>query len=205
MDPIAVTTSVLQIDPLIRLVSNGGGHGAVATFIGVVRDNNLNRRVTHLEYEAYESMAVKALAQVCREAIANGRVHGWRSPSHRNLASATRHRSLLLQRARAQRSLPAVRDRAREVSLRSGSTNFRMGRGCIEARPPTRRRDAAPGAYARLLLTFGCLRAALTSPVPATFAQAPPCDVSTCGAALWPTSGDARYESDAVGVNATRE
>ena len=68
MNPIAVTSHVLDLDSLIRLVSTGGGHGAVATFIGVVRDNNLNRRVTHLEYEAYEPMAAKALEQICREA-----------------------------------------------------------------------------------------------------------------------------------------
>jgi molybdopterin synthase catalytic subunit len=68
MNPTAVTTGVLQLDPLIQLVSVGGGHGAVATFVGVVRDSNLNRRVTHLEYEAYEPMAVRALAQICREA-----------------------------------------------------------------------------------------------------------------------------------------
>jgi molybdopterin synthase catalytic subunit len=68
MTPIAVTPNVLQLEPLVRQVSNGGGHGAVATFIGVVRDNNLNRRVTHLEYEAYEPMAVRALEQICDEA-----------------------------------------------------------------------------------------------------------------------------------------
>ncbi len=35
---------------------------------GVVRNSNLNRRVTHLEYEAYEPLAVKALEQICEEA-----------------------------------------------------------------------------------------------------------------------------------------
>jgi molybdopterin synthase catalytic subunit len=68
MNPIAVTPNELQLDALIRQVSNAGGHGAVATFVGVVRDTNLNRRVTHLEYEAYEPMALKALAQICQEA-----------------------------------------------------------------------------------------------------------------------------------------
>jgi molybdopterin synthase catalytic subunit len=68
MTPVAVTTGALDLDPLIRLVSTGGGHGAIATFVGVVRDNNLNRRVTHLEYEAYEPMAVKALEQIRLEA-----------------------------------------------------------------------------------------------------------------------------------------
>jgi molybdopterin synthase catalytic subunit len=68
MQAIAVTNAPLELDPLIRLVSAGGGHGAVATFIGVVRDHNLNRRVTHLEYEAYEPMAIRALEQICGEA-----------------------------------------------------------------------------------------------------------------------------------------
>jgi molybdopterin synthase catalytic subunit len=68
MESIAVTDRVLHLEPLVRLVSDGGGQGAVATFIGLVRDNNLNRRVTHLEYEAYEPMAVKALEQICNEA-----------------------------------------------------------------------------------------------------------------------------------------
>ena len=67
LQPIAVTTEPLEVNELIDLVSKGGGHGAVATFIGVVRDNNLDRRVTHLEYEAYEPMAVKALEQICGE------------------------------------------------------------------------------------------------------------------------------------------
>ena len=68
MQPIAVTGRPLELDPLVRHVSEGGGHGAVATFIGVVRDRNLNRRVTHLEYEAYEPLAVKSLEQICSEA-----------------------------------------------------------------------------------------------------------------------------------------
>ena len=68
MAPIAVTSNELELDRLIQLVSDDGGHGAVTSFIGIVRDHNLNRRVTHLEYEAYEPMALKALAQICEEA-----------------------------------------------------------------------------------------------------------------------------------------
>ena len=68
MKPVAVTSSPLELDSLIRWVSQGGGHGAIATFIGVVRDHNVNRRVTHLEYDAYEPLAVKALEQICAEA-----------------------------------------------------------------------------------------------------------------------------------------
>ncbi len=38
--------------------------GALALFVGVVRDENAGRRVTHLEYEAYEEMALPLLEQL---------------------------------------------------------------------------------------------------------------------------------------------
>ena len=34
-----------------------GGDGAVATFLGLVRNHNLGRQVRHLEYEAYAPLA----------------------------------------------------------------------------------------------------------------------------------------------------
>jgi molybdopterin synthase catalytic subunit len=63
----AVTTSALEVQALIRLVE-GPGHGAVCTFIGLVRDHNAGRAVTHLVYEAYEPLAVKALDRILQEA-----------------------------------------------------------------------------------------------------------------------------------------
>jgi molybdopterin synthase catalytic subunit len=42
--------------------------GAVITFVGLVRDNNIGRRVLWLEYEAYEPLALKAFAQIDEEA-----------------------------------------------------------------------------------------------------------------------------------------
>jgi molybdopterin synthase catalytic subunit len=65
---IAITGDPLDLDRLIRIVSDDGGYGAVTTFTGVVRNSNLNRRVTHLEYEAFEPLAVKAMEQICDEA-----------------------------------------------------------------------------------------------------------------------------------------
>jgi molybdopterin synthase catalytic subunit len=70
MRPVAVTPDRLDLEPLLRLVAEGGGHGAITSFVGTVRDNNVNRRVTHLEYEAYEPLAVKALEQIVEETIA---------------------------------------------------------------------------------------------------------------------------------------
>jgi molybdopterin synthase catalytic subunit len=70
MRPVAVTPDRLDLEPLLRLVAEGGGHGAITSFVGTVRDNNVNRRVTHLEYEAYEPLAVKALEQIVEETVA---------------------------------------------------------------------------------------------------------------------------------------
>ncbi len=38
--------------------------GALCLFVGVVRDHNAGRRVLHLEYEAYEEMALPLLAEI---------------------------------------------------------------------------------------------------------------------------------------------
>jgi molybdopterin synthase catalytic subunit len=69
MPATAITTSALDLAVLVRLVE-GPGHGAVVSFLGLVRDHNQGRRVTHLVYEAYEPLAVKALEQIVREAAA---------------------------------------------------------------------------------------------------------------------------------------
>lgn len=63
-----ITESELDVPALVRLV-DGAGHGAVVTFVGLVRNHNQGRRVTHLVYEAYEPLAVKALDRIVREAI----------------------------------------------------------------------------------------------------------------------------------------
>jgi molybdopterin synthase catalytic subunit len=44
--------------------------GAIASFLGTTRDHHQGRRVLRLEYEAYEPMALDALARIEREAIA---------------------------------------------------------------------------------------------------------------------------------------
>ena len=68
--PVAITTRPLVLDELVRAVSDSGSLGAVATFVGLVRDHNAGRTVTHLEYEAYEPLALKALEQICGEVTA---------------------------------------------------------------------------------------------------------------------------------------
>jgi molybdopterin synthase catalytic subunit len=63
----AITTGVLDVGALVRAV-DATGVGAVATFVGLVRDHNLGRRVLHLEYEAYEPLARRGLDLIVEEA-----------------------------------------------------------------------------------------------------------------------------------------
>lgn len=59
-------------DPLdagaVTAAVSAPGCGAVATFLGLVRQDNAGRRVLRLDYEAYEPLAVKAFEQIDREA-----------------------------------------------------------------------------------------------------------------------------------------
>ncbi|MEO8678198.1 MAG: molybdenum cofactor biosynthesis protein MoaE [Vicinamibacterales bacterium] len=66
--PETLITSV-QLDPaaLVRDLEVTG-IGAITTFVGLVRDNNLGRTVLHLEYEAYEPLAVRGLDRIVAEA-----------------------------------------------------------------------------------------------------------------------------------------
>ena len=65
--PTAVTAETLNLGALVRAVE-APGIGAVATFVGVVRDHNQGRRVLHLVYEAYEPLAERALRRIVDEA-----------------------------------------------------------------------------------------------------------------------------------------
>jgi molybdopterin synthase catalytic subunit len=63
----AITTAPLDPMALSRALDLTGA-GAVATFVGLVRDTNLGRRVLHLEYEAYEPLAARGLDLIIDEA-----------------------------------------------------------------------------------------------------------------------------------------
>jgi molybdopterin synthase catalytic subunit len=63
----AITTASLDAAAVAAGVTTAGD-GAVATFIGVVRDHNVGRQVLWLDYEAYEPLAVKAFERIAAEA-----------------------------------------------------------------------------------------------------------------------------------------
>jgi molybdopterin synthase catalytic subunit len=66
---ISITADLLDPQPFIEHVRRDES-GAVALFLGVVRSNNLGRRVLHLEYDAYPQMAEKKLREIAEEIMA---------------------------------------------------------------------------------------------------------------------------------------
>lgn len=56
----------LDARPLEVAVRHAGA-GAICTFTGIVRDNSRGEPTTHLQYEAYEGMAMKMMGALARE------------------------------------------------------------------------------------------------------------------------------------------
>ena len=64
---IRVTPDVLRPEEAISAVESPSA-GAINVFLGVVRNNNLGRSVSYLDYEAYPSMAEKVMTEIASEA-----------------------------------------------------------------------------------------------------------------------------------------
>lgn len=67
MNRFAIVDTALDTAAIAALVA-APGCGAVATFVGVVRELNLGRRVVRLEYEAYAPLAVRVFERIAVEA-----------------------------------------------------------------------------------------------------------------------------------------
>jgi len=65
--PITIVRTPIRLAELERAVGDGGA-GAIVTFAGSTRDENAGRKVTRLEYEAYEAMALKEMRKLAEEA-----------------------------------------------------------------------------------------------------------------------------------------
>lgn len=59
-DKLSVDTAHLSV-----VAPNAGG---ISVFVGTTRDNFDGKRVTYLEYEAYEPMAIKQMHRLCESA-----------------------------------------------------------------------------------------------------------------------------------------
>ena len=69
MPAVAITSEPLDLQALIEEISRTStADGAVTSFVGLVRETNQGRRVSYLEYEAYEPLAVRALQLIITEA-----------------------------------------------------------------------------------------------------------------------------------------
>jgi len=69
---LAIGPEPLALQPLVAAVSAMSGEargtdGAVATFLGLVRNRNLGRSVRYLEYEAYEPLARRSFDRIAAE------------------------------------------------------------------------------------------------------------------------------------------
>jgi len=61
-----ITKDPIDIEKVVQKVVQREA-GAITTFIGTVRELTYGRRTLYLDYEAYESMAVKKLAEIGTE------------------------------------------------------------------------------------------------------------------------------------------
>jgi molybdopterin synthase catalytic subunit len=67
---LSITADPIDMAAVVRLVEAGepgGRFGAVTSFLGIVRGENLGRRVAELEYEAYGPLAIKAFEIISGE------------------------------------------------------------------------------------------------------------------------------------------
>lgn len=65
----ALTRERIDAEKLVSEAKDGAD-GAVVVFDGIVRNNSRGRQTLHLDYEAYEEMAAKQMAELAREARA---------------------------------------------------------------------------------------------------------------------------------------
>jgi molybdopterin synthase catalytic subunit len=70
---VGIGSGALDVGDVVRAATAPGGtedtaQGAVVTFVGTVRDNHGGRRVRWLDYEAYDSLALKVFSRIVSEA-----------------------------------------------------------------------------------------------------------------------------------------
>jgi molybdopterin synthase catalytic subunit/molybdopterin converting factor small subunit len=70
-----LTREVIPADALIDAAKQGSD-GAVVVFDGIVRDNTRGRSTLHLDYEAYEEMAERQIAELATQALERFGVRG---------------------------------------------------------------------------------------------------------------------------------
>ncbi|MEO5511863.1 MAG: molybdenum cofactor biosynthesis protein MoaE [Longimicrobiales bacterium] len=69
MQPALITREAIDTAAVLAAVS-APAHGAVALFLGTVREQNDGRPVSGMRYDSYEAMASDVLAEIVAEAAA---------------------------------------------------------------------------------------------------------------------------------------
>lgn len=69
MSRVAIVNDPIDVGAIVDEVSSAA-LGAIATFVGTVRDTSGSRSVTGLEYSAYTGMATREMDDILREALA---------------------------------------------------------------------------------------------------------------------------------------
>jgi molybdopterin synthase catalytic subunit len=69
MSRAAIVTDAIDVSAIVDEV-RGAANGAIATFLGTVRNTSDSRSVTGLEYSAYTEMANREMSDILREALA---------------------------------------------------------------------------------------------------------------------------------------
>lgn len=64
---LKITAEALSLLDAIEFMPDSG-HGAQTLFLGVVRDENVGKKVLAVSYDAHEAMAKKVLQEICSEA-----------------------------------------------------------------------------------------------------------------------------------------
>jgi molybdopterin synthase catalytic subunit len=70
-----LTREAIPAEALVAAAKQGSD-GAVVVFDGIVRDNTRGRRTLYLDYEAYEEMATKQIAELAEQAVERFGVRG---------------------------------------------------------------------------------------------------------------------------------
>jgi molybdopterin synthase catalytic subunit len=65
---VEIVKTVVATDAIVAEMK-AGSDGAVCVFDGIVRDNTRGRRTLHLDYEAYEEMALEQMRGLAAEAV----------------------------------------------------------------------------------------------------------------------------------------
>jgi molybdopterin synthase catalytic subunit len=65
---IALIREPIDVAALQQEIKSGGD-GAVCVFDGIVRDNTRGRETLHLDYEAYEEMALTQMQELAQQAV----------------------------------------------------------------------------------------------------------------------------------------